>query len=91
MKVLRINRAEFYKSDQEFRSNSIPLKVISLKSSRATPKRGTPELFYELALVQCFLFIMIALLFGMFSAPQNPCVGAGTKTCCEEIDVWCQG
>ena len=53
MKVLRINRAEFYKSDQEFRSNSIPLKVISLKSSRATPKRGTPELFYELALVPC--------------------------------------
>ena len=88
MKVLRINRAEFYKSDQEFRSNSIPLKVISLKSSRATPKRGTPELFYELALVPCVLFIMNgAWVFGMFSAPQNPCVGAGTKKCCEEIDV----
>jgi len=38
--VLRIDRAEFYKSDKEWKSGSIPLKVLSLKSSRATHKQG---------------------------------------------------
>ena len=38
--VVRIGRAEFYKSDKEWRSGSIPLKVLGLKLCRATSKQG---------------------------------------------------
>jgi len=38
--VVRIGRAEFYKSDKEWRSGSIPLKVLGLNLCRATRKQG---------------------------------------------------
>jgi hypothetical protein len=38
--VVRVGRAEFYKSDKEWRSGSIPLKVLGLKLCRATSKQG---------------------------------------------------
>ena len=39
--VVRVDRAEFYRSDKEWRSGNIPLKVLSLRQSRATQKQGT--------------------------------------------------
>jgi len=38
--VVRVDRAEFYKSDKEWRAGSIPLKVLGLKLCRATKKQG---------------------------------------------------
>ena len=38
--VVRSDRAEFYKSDKEWRSGGIPLKILALKSSQASQKQG---------------------------------------------------
>jgi hypothetical protein len=35
-----MDRAEFYKSDKEWRCGGIPLKVLSLEQSRASEKHG---------------------------------------------------
>jgi hypothetical protein len=38
--VVRSDRAEFYKSDKEWRSGGIPLKILALKCSKASQKQG---------------------------------------------------